>query len=140
MLSSPYYPQNYFTDGIGCEWVITAPEGHIISLEFDHFSVSKYYIISKYLKMFIKCYNLIFQLKNYHGYFVSLFDGICDQTKEIQTLYGSMANDVKWIITSSGRYMFVRFAVGYSSSTGFLAKIHYGNEILNQKLVHTKKQ
>ena len=59
MLSSPYYPQNYFTDGIGCEWVITAPEGHIISLEFDHFSVSKY-VISKYLKMFIKCYNLIF--------------------------------------------------------------------------------
>ena len=54
MLSSPYYPQNYFTDGIGCEWVITAPEGHIISLEFDHFSVSKY-IISKYLKMFINC-------------------------------------------------------------------------------------
>ena len=43
MLSSPYYPQNYFTDGIGCEWVITAPEGHIISLEFDHFSVSKKY-------------------------------------------------------------------------------------------------
>ena len=41
MLSSPYYPQNYFTDGIGCEWVITAPEGHIISLQFDHFNVSK---------------------------------------------------------------------------------------------------
>ena len=40
-LSSPYYPQNYFHDGIGCEWVITAPEGHIISLEFDHFHVSK---------------------------------------------------------------------------------------------------
>ena len=47
-----------------------------------------------------------------------------------------MANDVKWIITSSGRYMFVRFTVDiYVSSTGFLAKIHYGNEILNQKLV-----
>ena len=46
-----------------------------------------------------------------------------------------MANDVKWIITSSGRYMFVRFAVDSSSSIGFLAKIHYGNEILNQKLV-----
>ena len=49
-----------------------------------------------------------------------------------------MANDAKWIITSSGRYMFVRFAVDidqYDTSTGFLAKIHYGNEILNQKLV-----
>ena len=77
---------------------------------------------------------LKFQLTAYEN-FISLFDGICDQTKEIQTLYGSMANDVKWIITSSGRYMFVRFAVDSSSSIGFLAKIHYGNEILNKKLV-----
>ena len=44
-----------------------------------------------------------------------------------------MANDVKWIITSSGRYMFVRFAVDiWGSSTGFLANIHYGKGILNQ--------
>ena len=40
-LSSPYYPQNYFADGHGCEWLITAPEGNIISLEFDHFDVSE---------------------------------------------------------------------------------------------------
>ena len=47
-----------------------------------------------------------------------------------------MSNDVKWIITSSGPYMFLRFAVDiWYFSTGFLAKIHYGNEILNQKLV-----
>ena len=47
-----------------------------------------------------------------------------------------MSDDVKWIISSSGRYMFVRFAIdNLDSSTGFLAKIHYGNEILNQKLV-----
>ena len=61
---------------------------------------------------------------------------MCDQTKELQTLYDSMSNDDKWIISSSGRYMFVRFAVGDSgSSTGFLANIHYGKEILNQTLV-----
>ena len=47
-----------------------------------------------------------------------------------------MFNDIKWILSSSGRYMFVRFAVGPNFyATGFLAKIHYGNEILNQKLV-----
>ena len=40
-LSSPYYPQYYFNDDIGCEWLITAPEGHIISLEFDYFNVIK---------------------------------------------------------------------------------------------------
>ena len=40
-ISSPYYPQHYLADGIGCEWLITAPEGHIISLEFVHFNVSE---------------------------------------------------------------------------------------------------
>ena len=40
-LSSPHYPQEFFPDGDGCEWLITAPEGHIISLEFDHFNVCK---------------------------------------------------------------------------------------------------
>ena len=60
-------------------------------------------------------------------HFVSLFDGVCDQTKELQTLYGSMSNDVKLIISSSGRYMFARFAVDhFGSSTGFLFNIHYG--------------
>ena len=40
-LSSSHYPQNYFATGDGCEWLIIAPEGTIISLEFDHFRVSK---------------------------------------------------------------------------------------------------
>ena len=40
-LSSPYYPENYFADGDGCEWLITSPEGNIIFLEFDRFNVSK---------------------------------------------------------------------------------------------------
>ena len=67
--------------------------------------------------------------------FLTLFDGICDQTKELETLSGSMSNDVKWIISSTERYMFVRFGVDrWSSSPGFLAKIHYGNEILNNKV------
>ena len=53
-----------------------------------------------------------------------------------------MSNDVKWIISNSGRYMFVRFDAFADdlSSTGFLAKIHYGNEILNKKLLSTKRQ
>ena len=40
-ISSPYFPEDYFNDGDGCEWLITAPEGHIIALEFDNFNVSK---------------------------------------------------------------------------------------------------
>ena len=38
-LSSPYYPEDYFGNA-DCEWLITAPEGNIITLEFDHFDVS----------------------------------------------------------------------------------------------------
>lgn len=66
-----------------------------------------------------------------------MFDGVCDQTKRLQTLSGSMYDDTKWIISSSERYMFVRFAIETTvyHSTGFLAKIHYGNEILNQTLI-----
>ena len=39
-LTSPYYPKHFFADGIGCKWVITAPERHIIALEFEDFEVS----------------------------------------------------------------------------------------------------
>ena len=40
-LSSPYYPEDYFADGSSCEWLISAPEGNIISLEFHEFDVNK---------------------------------------------------------------------------------------------------
>ena len=39
-ITSPYYPQYYFTDGIGCEWLIKTTKGNIISLEFNNFEVS----------------------------------------------------------------------------------------------------
>ena len=47
-----------------------------------------------------------------------------------------MPNDFKWIIYSSGQYMLVRFNVGFEGQNfedfeGFLAKIHYGKDILN---------
>ena len=56
-------------------------------------------------------------------------------------LSGSMPNDDKWIISSSGQYMFVRFAIDVIdldeywmdyeyllslSSPGFSANIHFG--------------
>ena len=66
-------------------------------------------------------------------HYVTLFDGVCDQTKELQKLYGLMSNNDTWIISSSGRYMFVKFIVENSLTrptypTGFFAKLHYGKE------------
>ena len=60
---------------------------------------------------------------------------MCDQTKELQKLSSSMSDDVKWIVSSSERYMFVRFDLelwfGSTLPPGFLANIHYGKDILN---------
>ena len=41
-----------------------------------------------------------------------------------------MPNDDKWVISSSGHHMFVSFSLDiFVSNPGFLAKVHYGNEI-----------
>ena len=78
------------------------------------------------------CIFFLFQLAEIITHFVSLFDGVCDQTKELATLTGtvSMKDDFKWIFYSSGRYMLVKFLssdlFGQMSSSGFFAKIHYG--------------
>ena len=65
-----------------------------------------------------------------------MYDGSCDQTKELQKLSGSMSDDNKWIISSSGRYMFVILSNDeFLLPTRFLAKIHNGNHILYWTLV-----
>ena len=72
-------------------------------------------------------------------YFVSLYDGTCDQTKELETLTRTMSDDDKWVISSSGHHMFVSFSVSFvESRPGFTAKIHYGNEINDIKICASK--
>ena len=64
------------------------------------------------------------------AYIVSLYDGTCDQTKELEILSGIMPNDDKWVLSSLGRHMFVSFSISIlNSRPGFTATIHYGNEI-----------
>ena len=41
-LSSPNYPKWYNAKAVVCEWLISAPEGYIIALEFNHFHVSNF--------------------------------------------------------------------------------------------------
>ena len=63
ILTSPYYPQYYFAEGGGCEWLITAPEGNILSLEFSHFEVRL--IQKSSIKNLKKIFNIIAR----RGYF-----------------------------------------------------------------------
>ena len=39
-LTSPNYPKWFFADSEDCDWLLTAPEGNIIILEFNDFEVS----------------------------------------------------------------------------------------------------
>ena len=71
-------------------------------------------------------------MKDNGYYFLSMFDGICDQTRELKTVNGKMSSHDTWLISSSGRHMFVDFVIGiYNSYPGFSATIHFGNEINN---------
>ena len=80
------------------------------------------YICCNLLKYFFIC-----QLNELAGAeFVSLYDGICDQTKELKKLTGTMPNDDKWVISSRRHHMFVSFFYGFGDTSGFQAKIHYG--------------
>ena len=54
---------------------------------------------------------------------LSMFDGICDQTRKLREL----PDDEKWDISSSGKHMFVDFVIG-NSYPGFSANIHFGNK------------
>ena len=65
------------------------------------------------------------------AYFVSLYDGVCDKTKLLDEKDGTMPKDNKWVISSSGHHMFVRFVVfGNDGTQGFHAKIHFGNKFI----------
>ena len=56
-----------------------------------------------------------------------MFDGICDQTRELKTMSGKMPHNETWVISSSGRHMFVDFVIGIEiSNLGFSANIHFG--------------
>ena len=48
-LTSPNYPKWFFADGIGCNWLLTAPEDHIIALEFNDFEVITIHFLNIYL-------------------------------------------------------------------------------------------
>ena len=48
-LTSPNYPKWFFGDEIGCNWLLTAPKGNIIALEFNDFEVNTIPFVYIYL-------------------------------------------------------------------------------------------
>ena len=112
-LTSPFYPKPYISDGLGCEWLITAPEDNYIVLEFNDVSLvtESFYSIPDNL---------------------AIFDGVCTDARLLHTLTGQMGNNDKWSISSSGPNMLIRFDVGImitmNSYTGFSSKFSYGKE------------
>ena len=112
-LTSPFYPKPYISDGLGCEWLITAPEDNYIILEFNDVSLvteSSYSIPDN----------------------LAIFDGVCTDARLLHTLTGQMGNNDKWSISSSGPNMLIRFDVGImitmNSYTEFSSKFSYGKE------------
>ena len=60
-------------------------------------------------------------------YHLIIYDGLCDTTKEIATLTGTMNMEDKWVFSSLGPHMYIRFDISVSTSyPGFSANIHYG--------------
>ena len=70
--------------------------------------------------------------------FLSMFDGICDQARELKKLSGKMPHNETWVFSTSSRHMFVDFTTSLHSSQGFSANIHFGNEIKNSKVFEQK--
>ena len=60
------------------------------------------------------------------------YDGVCDSTREIETLTGYMED--KWVLSSSGRHMFISFIPYHYSHPGFSAKIHHGIKLIQKPL------
>ena len=70
---------------------------------------------------------LIAQLLDVITDFVSLYDGVCDETKQMEKLTGLVPPN---IFSTSGHNLFIRFGISEFSKPGFSAKIHFGNYIL----------
>ena len=70
---------------------------------------------------------------NEHTY-LNFYDGVCDSTKEFAFKKGIMEEDNKWVLSSSGRHMFISFGPDFNSHPGFSAKIHHGIELIQKPL------
>ena len=124
---SPNYPNSY-PNNVEETWVLTAPTGSIIILQFHSFHV-RFIIESKNRTKWEFIFSLLQTENNYD--FVTIYDGPNDQSTQIEKLSGDLGS---FSISSTGNSLFVKFeSDSIFSKDGFFATIHYGNPYLNIK-------
>ena len=126
---SPNYPNNFFTNDVKT-WLITAPFGSIINLQFHSFHVRNIVEFENITKQKKSNFPIPQTESDYD--FVTINDGSNDQSTQIAKLSGNLES---FSTSSTGNSLFVKFeSDGFDDgSTGFLATIHYGDPYLNIK-------
>ena len=126
-IMSPNYPNSY-PNNAEETWLLTAPTGSIITLQFHSFHV-RLIVESKSRTKWELIFSLLQTENNYD--FVTIYDGPNDQSTQIEKLSGNLGS---FSISSTGNSLFVKFeSDGSVSKDGFLATIHYGNPYFNIK-------
>ena len=133
---SPNYPNSY-PNNAEETWLISAPTGSIINLQFHSFHVRHIIQFGKKMKnqispfhrlniYFIFPFSKIQQPSWVDTDFLIIYDGPNDQLTQIAKLSGNLGS---FRISSTGNSLFVIFESSYSlklDNGGFLATIHYG--------------
>ena len=126
-LVSPNYPNSY-PNNAEETWLITAPTGSIITLQFHSFHV-RFIVESKNRTKYEFRFSLLQTETNWD--FVTIYDGLNDQSTQIAKLSGNLGS---FSISSTGNSLFVKFeSNGWGSYAGFFAAIHFGSSYLNIK-------
>ena len=126
---SPNYP-NPYPNNAEETWIITAPMGSIIILQFHSFLVNIISLKQFEYKLIILLYHIQVVVDVNDHYFnddhLELYDGLNDEGIKIAKLKGNLG---EFSISSLGSHLYVYFEsdADYDESTGFHASIHYGN-------------
>lgn len=102
-IANPQYP-SYFPDDIQCTWLIIAPKGSIIYLNFESFDVGHI--------------GSCFSMNGDECSYVYVREGKYESSKDIGKYCGSR---VPKKIVSTGRYLWIRFKASQYRSTRFKA-------------------
>ena len=130
---SPNYP-NAYPNYAQVTWLISAPIGSIINLQFHSFHV-RINVDSIKIKINMNSYSFSSQTQPPDTFVdfdpLTIYDGSNDQSTQIAKLSGHLES---FGISSTGNSLFVKFeSDGTGQFSGFHVTIHYGNPHSNIK-------